>query len=144
MGDPTAVTLAGQQAAIETMKDVCTITVPDPEGERVWDEENGVWGAPNPATLYTGKCRVRQPNSGKQAEAGETTFSVSDRIISIPLSGDGYAVGVVGIPIGATVTVDDVSPVGDPAMVGVHFTYISPASQQSHPTARRMLCKGVG
>jgi hypothetical protein len=144
LGQDIAAALPELRAQAESlMQDACTITVPG-EGRGPWNDETGTYDPPAPVTLYSGKCRVRQPNtSGNTADAGEATFSVSDRIVSIPLSGSGYASGVVGIPVHATVTMTAVSPVGDPAMVGKAFTYLSPASQQTHPTARRMRCKEV-
>lgn len=142
LGDDIAAALPELQAQAESMmRDACTVTVPG-EGRGPWNDDTGTYDPPAPVTLYAGKCRVRQPNTGgNTADAGEATFNVSDRIVSLPLSGDGYAAGVTGIPVGATVAIT--ATVGDPFMVGKAFTYLSPASQQTYPTARRMRCKEV-
>jgi len=143
LGDDLAAALPGLRAQAESMMvDTCTVTAA--AGDPVWDDGAGAYTPGAPTVLYSGKCRVRQPNTGdSKADAGEVSFSVSDRIVSLPLSGDGYTAGVTGIPVGATVTIDAVSPVGDPFMAGKAFTYLSPASQETHPTARRLRCKEV-
>jgi len=144
IGDDLSAALPELRAQAESlMQDACTVTVPG-EGRGPWNDDAGTYDPPPAVTLYAGKCRVRQPNTGgNEADAGETTFNVSDRIVSLPMSGDGYAAGITGIPVGATVTIAAVSPVSDPFMVGKTFTYLSPASQQTHSTARRLRCKEV-
>lgn len=140
LGDAIAAELPGLRAEAESlMADSCTIAAST--GEPVWDEDNGVWTSAASDPIYSGKCRVRQPAAGSNQEAGEASFTVSDRVVSIPIAGDGYADGVTDVPVGSAVTIT--ATVGDQFMVGKVFTYISPASEQTYPTARRLLCRGV-
>lgn len=140
LADDIAAALPELRAQAESMM-VDTCLIADPNVEAAWDAENGVWSTPEGAALYSGKCRIRQPSAGTAAEAGEAAFAISDRIVSIPLSGEGYSEGVDRIPVGASVTIT--SATGDPFLRGKTLTYLSPASEQTYPTARRMLCRKV-
>src|SRR5688500_15713819 len=120
LGTDIAAALPELRAQAESlMQDACEVTVPG-AGRGPWNEETGTYDPPPPVVLYAGKCRVRQPNTGgNQSEAGEATFNVSDRIVSLPLSGDGYTpecLALGGIPVKATVRITAVSSVGDPFM----------------------------
>src|SRR5690348_3451506 len=95
LGNDLAWALPQMQAQAESlMVDTCRIVAPGAASS--WDEVNGVWTTTEGALLYEGKCRVRQPAAGRQAEAGESAFNISDRIVSIPFGG-------VPIPVGAQV-----------------------------------------
>lgn len=133
--------------AVSLMQDHCTIAMPDPDGVPAWNPATEVYDPPAPLTLYSGVCRVRQPNQGDSTgEAGEATFNISERIVSIPMAGAGYTpacLALGGIPVKATVAIDAIGPVTDPFELGRRYSYESPASQQTHATARRMRCKEV-
>ncbi|MDR6861971.1 DUF6093 family protein [Phycicoccus sp. 3266] len=135
--------MRGQAAALAMMQDTCEITVPG-AGRGPLNPDTGQREAPAPVTLYSGPCRVRQPNlAAAEADAAGQALAVSDRIVSIPLAGDGYTEqGRAGIPARkATVRIVTVNPTGDPELAGRSFSYEAPMAQQSYPTARRMRCK---
>ena len=146
IGDDIAAALPELQAQAESMmQDTCDITMPG-AGRGPLNPETGQREAPAPVTLYSGPCRVRQPNlAAGEIDAAGQALAVSDRVVSIPLAGDGYTEqGRAGIPARkATVRIMTVNPLGDPALVEKSFSYEAPMSQQSHPTARRMRCKEV-
>lgn len=120
--------LARREAESE-MRDTCTIV--DPDGtSSVWNEETLQYDEV-PATIYTGKCKVRFGNVGiRQGEQADQLFMQQDATLSLPISAPGSAAvakdHIVTITASAT----------DDALVGVKFK-VGAARRHSNATSRR-------
>jgi hypothetical protein len=92
VGDPTAITLAGQQAAEETMADRCRIR--RPQGEATDPDSGAVSDTYRDPDVYLGKCKIQ--DSGAQArdvESGSSTVTITPLEVHIPVSAESVAVG---------------------------------------------------
>jgi hypothetical protein len=128
MGLDTA--LSNARALAEAlMMSACTIR--EPGGEAVTDPDTGEVTFPDGATVYSGKCRIRQPgNWGTLAEAGGEQIAPGSYQISVPFAAS-------TVERGHVVTVDAST---DPQLVGrkfeVRFTPV-----MGDISARRLICE---
>lgn len=129
LGYDIAQALPGLRTQAESrMRDACTIV--DPVGTQVWNPDTLQYDVV-PATIYTGKCRVRL--AGTQASQGEQAgqlFVEQGATLSLPFSEPTSA--AVGKDHVVTVT----ASATDADLVGVKFT-VTAAPHQSDATARR-------
>lgn len=92
MGDPTAITLAGQRAAEETMAARCRIRRPLTEAT---DPTTGaVTNTYRDPDVYLGKCKIQDSGSQARAvESGPSTVTITPVEVHIPVSAESAAVG---------------------------------------------------
>lgn len=129
LGEAIATALPGLRVQAESrMRDECVIV--DPDASKVWNPDTLQYELV-PATVYTGKCRVRR--AAEQVSQGEQAgqLFITQRVtLSLPFSD----------PTSADVEKDHVVEVTasqtDPDMVGVKFT-VQGAPHGSDMTARR-------
>lgn len=134
IGDDLAAALPELRAQAESrMRDTCIVT--GPGGEPAWDEGSGTYTTPDGATVYEGKCRVRQASpTGAQASPGDAAWSVDHAVVSLPVDGtDSIGPGHV---IVITTAADE------PSRAGWKFT-VEAGHYQTDSTARRLPCKVV-
>lgn len=125
-----------QAYAVAAMPDACTVTAPSGE-PRVWDELTGTYSDPEPVTIYSGRCRVQARDAQDQSlTVGEAAWSVTDVVVSLPLSAPAP-------PVDAVVTITTIGPLSDPSLLGSRFSVAGSLSKSSRPTARRLHCKEV-
>lgn len=123
----------GRRTAESLMRDTCTVVDPSSTAP-VWNPTTLQYDEV-PATVYTGKCRLRR--SGMQARQGEQAgqlFVEQGAILSLPFSEPTSA--AVGKDHVVTVTASE----SDVGMVGAKFT-VSATPHQSDATARRFPVK---
>lgn len=125
----TAATLAGRLAAEAIMQDSCTITAG--AAEQVYDPGTDAYVTPAGASRYSGACRVKPQDAGREVEAGAETVSLWPFLVSIPMS-------VTGVELDDLVTIT-ASPL-DPSLVGLVLR-VRQVAQGSHLTARRIACE---
>lgn len=114
----------GRAAAEALMRDTCTI-------RRVIGETTGPGGVvvPTYSVIYTGKCRVQQPNAQATPQSPGEAYVLMLRLeVHLPMS-------VTGLQAEDQVTVD--SSVHDPDLPGRVFL-IRDLAHKSHATARRV------
>lgn len=118
------------------MKDRCRITIPG-AGSAVRDPETGTVHPPAPVTIYEGICRVKSRDMQDQTlSVGEAKWSVTDVILSLPMDSPAP-------PVKAVVTITEVGPLSDPALLNSVFSVAGPLSKSTAATARRLHCKEV-
>lgn len=137
LGDDIARALPELRAHAESMmRDTCTVERHTGNG-RVWDELTGTYSDPEPVTIYSGRCRVRARDAQDQSlTVGEAAWSVTDVVVSLPLSAPAP-------PVDAVVTITTIGPLSDPSLLGSRFSVAGSLSKSSLPTARRLHCKEV-
>lgn len=137
LGDDIARALPELRAHAESMmRDTCTVERHTGNG-RVWDELTGTYSDPEPVTIYSGRCRVRARDAQDQSlTVGEAAWSVTDVVVSLPLSAPAP-------PVDAVVTITTIGPLSDPSLLGSRFSVAGSLSKSSRPTARRLHCKEV-
>jgi len=137
LGDDIARALPELRAHAESMMcDTCTVERHTGNG-RVWDELTGTYSDPEPVTIYSGRCRVRARDAQDQSlTVGEAAWSVTDVVVSLPLSAPAP-------PVDAVVTITTIGPLSDPSLLGSRFSVAGSLSKSSQPTARRLHCKEV-
>lgn len=114
----------GRAAAEALMVDACTIQ--EVTGEST---ETGGVVTPTYATVYSGKCRVQQPDAqARQEDAGEAYLLMSRRQLQLPMS-------VTGVRADQVVTIT--ASAQDPDLAGRVFV-VRDEFAKSHATARRV------
>lgn len=114
----------GRAAAEALMVDTCLI-------QEVTGETTGTGGVVTPtyATVYSGACRIQQPDAqARQEDAGQAYLLMSRRQLQLPMS-------VTGVRADQRVTIT--ASAHDPDLVGRVFV-VRDEFAKSHATARRV------
>lgn len=135
LGDDIAAALPELRAHAESMMvDSCTIS-PSAPSSRTWDEATGAYTETPPLAVYSGPCRLRQPNQAeREAFAGEAEWTQWGVVLSLPVDSS------TGVGVGMVVVVTACS--WDASLVGASMRVVGPHGQ-SHATARRLRCVRV-
>jgi hypothetical protein len=124
------VTLRGRTAAEVMMVDTCTITRASEPG--VFNETTGQYDLASPATVYSGKCRVKpRDNADRVVQYGQEAVSFWPYVVSVPMS-------VTDIELDDVVTI--AASALDPALVDLQLR-VREVLSGSHLTARRLSCE---
>lgn len=110
IGDDLTAALPELQAQAESMM-TATCEIRGDETDSEADEGTGVITKTPGALHYSGKCRVRRVNRGREESSGEQAVTENDYLITIPVSAD-------PIPTGSTVTI---IASADPQLTGQQF-----------------------
>ena len=123
-----AVVDQGRRLAESLMIDTGTIT--RPTGGQTWDDETQQSVPAAPATVYTGKCRVRvRPVGDRVVESGGQSVTLASYLLTIP-------VDATDVQVGDEFTA---SVSNDPLVVGRRLILKS-VDAATASTARRFIC----
>ncbi|MEY4081474.1 MAG: hypothetical protein RL430_1904 [Actinomycetota bacterium] len=125
--------LLARREAESEMRETCTVTAAGAGSPGEWNPVTLQHDAPDAATVYTGKCKVRFGNTrARQGEAGGQLYAEQDLTISFPVEGTTSIVKDCVVEI--TGSADDA------ALVGAKFR-ITASRAQSNATSRRLPAK---
>lgn len=122
--------LLARREAESEMRETCTVTAAGAGSPGEWNPVTLQHDAPDAATVYTGKCKVRFGNTrARQGEAGGQLYAEQDLTVSFPVA--------TSTSVGKDCVVLITASADDPALVGKRFLITTDRSQ-SNATSRRL------
>jgi hypothetical protein len=124
--------LLARREAESEMRETCTVTAAGAGYPGEWNPVTLQHDAPDAATVYTGKCKVRfGATRARQADAGDQLFAEQDLTVSFPVAAS------------TEITKDclvEITESEDAALVGRKFR-ITADRAQTNATSRRLPAK---